>query len=231
MAENSNNGAEDQESGAPDQLNNLKQEFNRKLGNFDSKISQLEQTNAALLQQLQSITMPKAQVAAPGKSLNDVWLDSPEEAANMVSNATEARIMSKLDARAKESSTIQALANDFPEITDPNHELTKKAVEIYGSLSAEDKKSPVAYRAAVREAAMELNMVPKSKREQYEDDVSIRGTGNSRVRGEQRKERASKDIDAETEEFARLVGVNIDDPKTRERIKSKHGRRTYNRWE
>lgn len=223
----------DQNSGdnTPDPVHNVKQEFNRKLGNVEEKMSRLEQTNAALLQQLQGLVAPKQEPTAPSKTINDVWLDNPEAAADMVASAAEARVMSRLTAQAQESNTIAQLASEFPELTDNNSALTKRAIEVYGSFSKEDKKSPVAYKAAVREAAMELGIVSSSKREQYEDDVSVKGSGSNKARQEQGGKRRTAEIDADTAEFARLVGVNIDDPKVKERIKSRHSRRTYNRWE
>lgn len=214
-----------------DPVHNVKQEFNRKLGNVEAKMSQLEQTNAALLQQLQNMVPAKQEPAVASRSINDVWLDNPEAAASMVAEAAEARVMSRLTAQAQESNTIAQLASEFPELTDNNSALTKRAIEVYGAFSKEDKKSPVAYKAAVREAAMELGIVSKSKREQYEDDVSIKGSGASRARQEQGNKRRDSGVDADTAEFARLVGVDIDDPKVKERIKSRHSRRTYSRWE
>lgn len=225
---------EDQNQGSgasdADPIHNVKQEFNRKLGNFESKISALEQTNAALIQQLQGLAAPR-QEPASSKSLNDVWLDNPEAAATMVAEAAEARVMSKLTAQAQESNTIAQLTSEFPELSDNNSALTKRAIEVYGSFSKEDKKSPVAYKAAVREAAMELGIVSSSKRSQYEDDVSIKGQGSTRNRQEQSRSKRGSEVDPDTAEFARLVGVDIDDPKVKERIKARHSRRTYNRWE
>lgn len=218
-------------SGEADPIHNVKQEFNRKLGNFESKISQLEQTNALLAQQLQSINSARQTEPAQGtKTITDVWLDNPEAAADLVATQAEARVMSRLEAANRESQTIAGLVSDFPELSDSSHELTKRALEVYGSMSKEDKKSPVAYRAAVREAAQDLGIKPKSKREQYEEDVSIRGNGGTRARQEQRSTRRDE-IDPDTAEFARLVGLDLDDPKVKERIKTKHGRRTYNKWE
>lgn len=214
-----------------DSLTNLKGEFNRKISNIEQKYSNLESTNAQLLATLQAMSAPKA---APASKIEDVWFDKPAQAAESIVAQAEERIMKKIDSRSdqlhKQNATLSQLVSDFPELSDGNHDLTKKAVEIYSGMSAEDKTSPLAYKAAVREAALELSIMPKSKRKDLDDDFSISGGGSSSARND-RASRSNSSIDKATEEFARLVGVDIDDPKVKDRIKSKHNRRTYNKWE
>jgi hypothetical protein len=223
------NGSSTSESG--ESLTNVKAEFSRKLSNIEQKYSNLESTNAQLLATLQAMSAPKA---APTSKLEDVWFDKPSEAAARIKNEAKnealQEIRSEQAAAARNNQTLSQLVSEFPELSDGNHDLTKKAVEIYSAMSPEDKTSPLAYKAAVREAASELAIMPKSKRRE-DDDFSISGGGSSSVRGESRPSRQGGGIDKATEEFARLVGVDIDDPKVKERIKSKHNRRTYNKWE
>lgn len=227
---------QDQGSSAPEggeSLTNVKAEFSRKLSNIEAKYSSLEQTNAQLLATLQAMSAPKQQ-AQPNSKIEDVWFDKPQEAAARIKQEAKAELMQELraegDRTAKQNATLAQLVSDFPELSDGNHELTKRAVEIYSGLSAEDKTSPIAYRAAVKEAALEMGVMPKSKRSQ-DDDFTISGQGSSTTRSERSPSRQKSGIDAATEEFARLIGVNIDDPKVKERIKSKHNRRSYGKWE
>lgn len=224
----------DQDQGAPegtDALTNVKAEFSRKLSNIEQKYSNLESTNAQLLATLQAMQAPKA---APAQKIEDVWFDKPAQAAESIVAQAEERIMKKLDSRSdqlhRQNATLSELVNQFPELSDGSNEFTKRAVEIYSAMSAEDKSSPLAYKAAVKDAALEMGVVPKSKRKEYEEDFSISGGGSSSQRAE-RPSRQKSGVDSATEEFARLVGVNIDDPKVRDRIKSRHNRRSYNNWE
>lgn len=220
--------------GGGDNITNVKAEFNRKLGNFENKIASLESTNAQLLAAVQAMAKPSAP-AQPNKKIEDVWFDKPQEAAESIVSEAEKRIMTKIDNRnsqlAKQNATLSQLVSDFPELSDGSHDLTKKAVEIYSGMSEDEKTSPLAYKAAVKEAALELGIMPKAKRkETYEEDFSIGGSGSSQYRSESNRQRRGE-VDSATAEFARLVGVNIDDPKVKERIKSKHSRRSYNNWE
>ncbi len=225
-----NQGSSTSESG--ESLTNVKAEFSRKLSNIEAKYASLESTNAQLLATLQSISAPKAP-AAPAAKLEDVWFDKPQQAADQIMAQAEERIMKRIDSRSdqlhRQNQTLSQLVSDFPELSDGNHEFTKKAVEIYSAMSAEDKTSPLAYKAAVKEAALEMGVMPKSKRK--DDDYVSSGNGSNSSRNESRSPRSGAGIDKATEEFAKLVGVNIDDPKVRDRIKSKHNRRSYNNWE
>lgn len=224
------NGSSTSEGG--ESLTNVKAEFSRKLSNIEAKYAAVESTNAQLMATLKAMSEPKAPTA-PTSKLEDVWFDKPNEAASRIKQEAKAEVMQEINSQnariAKQNDTLSQLVAEFPELSDGGHDLTKKAVEIYSGMSAEDKTSPLAYKAAVREAASELSIMPKSKRRE-EDDYSISGGGSSSVRSE-RPSQNRTGIDKATEEFARLVGVDIDDPKVKERIKSKHNRRTYNRWE
>lgn len=202
---------------APDLLKNMKAEFDR-------KISNLEATNKKLLDHVASMQRPSAP-ATTKKSLDEVWFDSPEQAAAEI----ESRVMNKIDSVSKQNNTVAQLVQEFPELADANSDLYKRAVEIFGGYSAEEKTSPVAYKAAVREAAQELEVKPASKRRNVDsdDDFALSGAGSGRARSESRGKRDV--LDPRTEEFARLVGLNPDDAKTRENLKA-HQKRTFKHY-
>lgn len=238
MTDQNDNGA--QGSGGEDAITNVKAEMNRKLSNVEQKMASLEQTNAALLAQLQAMSQPKGATGQAGSTTNlsEVWYDKPELAAEAVIQAAEKRIESKIAAReattAKTNQTLTQLVSEFPELNDSNHDLYKKAIETYNSYSADDRSSPVAYKAAVREAAMALGIQPVSKRsDDYVSDtdnytLSGSSTGSSSRSSKRGADRSG--LTNEMVEFAKLVGVDIDNPKTKERVKQRATRK-FNRWE
>jgi len=209
-------------SASADPIKNLKAEMDRKLSN-------LQQTNEALIKQVQAMIQPKpaASSTASSAKLEDVWFDKPEEAASRIEERVLTKISKQQETAAKSNATIGQLVSEFPELSDNNSDLTKKAVEIYSSFSEDEKSSPVAYRAAVREAAMELGVSPKSKRQaSSEDDTfSIGGSSSSRE-----DRRAAKQMDQATLEFASIMGLDVNDKKVVERIKAKT-KRNFNRYE
>lgn len=218
-------------AGAEDPIKNLKEEFNRKLGNFDQKMSSLEQTNQALLAQLKSMAPAQPKPTKKENTLDQVWFDKPEEAAAEIVSRATASINKSLDERAahaaKQQTTMAELVGDFPELANKSHDLTVAAVKIYDAMSDEDKRSPLSYKAAVKEAALDLGIKPMRKRSEEEQDFSLRG--GSRSDSPSRK-RGPEKLSAETEEFARIMGVDVDDPKVKERLVNKHGRKNYTRY-
>lgn len=208
---------------AADEIKNVKAEFNRKIGN-------LEQTNAQLLAQLQQLTS-KLSPPKPATESKVSVFDDEEAYAARIKAETAAEIRREMDARnsqqAKQATVIQSLMQDYPELQDMSHDLTKKAVELYNSLSDEEKSHPLAYKAAVRDAAAEMDIKPKSKRRTSEsDDFTMSGSGSGA--GRQKREPEMK---KETLQFAEAVGLNIKDPKILERLKARHNRKSYLTWE
>lgn len=230
------------ESGA-ESITQIKGEFNRKIGNLEQQVSQMTESNKALVAQIQSMSRTPASAAAQAQGGDDEdaqiekeWFDNPAKAASLlskkVSKQVREEVTSGINEQAGRTNTINELIGEFPELRKADHSLTKRAVEIYNSLSDRDKSSPLAYRHAVSQAALEQGVKPNSKREPENDpdDFTLDGAGASNVRQSSRR-RGKGDIDPLTAEFARMVGVDMDDEKVKERIKNNHGRRTYTRYE
>lgn len=227
---------------SPESITNVKGEFNRKIGNLEQQVSSLVESNKALLGQIASMAKPAASAAAAASASDEdteiekQWFDNPGKAANLltqkVTRQVSQQVATAAEANNRKTTTIAELVEEFPELRKTDHPLTKRAVEIYNGLSEGDKSSPIAYKAAVNQAALEHKVQPLSKRDESDeaDDFTLSGNGSSGVRQEGRRSRKD-DIDPATAEFARMVGVNVDDPKVKERMKNKHGRRTYNRYE
>lgn len=236
--ENTGNGGD--QSNNADPLANVKGEFNRKLGNLEQKVGSLEETNRALLNQLKAMSAP-APVAAASTSDEDAeiensWFNEPKVAAakltNKITKLVTTQIADATQNQQRHTSTISELVDEFPELRKADHPMTKRAIEIFNGLSASDKTNPISYKAAVSQAALEMAVAPMSKRpdNEYEesDDFTLNGSGASGVRNDARRsKRSNAGISKATADFAKLVGVNIDDEKVKERIKTKHGRNNY----
>lgn len=224
-----------------DPLKNVKSEFDRKIGNVDQKLDQTNKTLAGLVSQLQQIakTTPAATSTKPAptiqKEIEDNWYDNPAKAVNLIKEETKNELRKEfVDANAiqqKTTNTLNTLVKDFPELADQDHEFTKRAVQIYAEMPEDEKTSPAAYKAAVREAALEMGVKPRSKRTEEEmDDFSLRSGGNYSSRNEGGARRRNT-LDPAVAAFAKLVGINPDDAKTKERLINNHGRKRWDRWE
>lgn len=214
-------------SSAPDPITNVKAEFNRKL---DNVTAELKRTQEAILSQLQAKAAPAAQ---PEVDLSDLMYKDPVKYAEIVEERAEKRIMSKLDQRTaqqtKQNTVLNSLVQEFPELSDQNSPLFKKAVENYNTLSDDERSSPMAYKLAVKDAAMDLDIKPRSKRQSSDNEGYLMGGPGSG--GSNSRPARTGDLDPIMTAFAEHLGLPINDPKRKESLKKRAQRKNWNNWE
>jgi hypothetical protein len=216
--------------GGNDDLKNFKSEFQRKFGNQESKIEQLMQSQQELISAITSMNSKKGsgkEESAPEEhQLSDLLYSDPEKYAKIVEERVEKRITSRNQAQQQEQQKHQEvlvkLTQDYPELTNSNHELTLKAVDIYSKMSDYDRSSPLAYQVAVKEAADELDIKPSRKRKVSDDDDFSFSGGNSG----NRTGKKGKKLDPKTIQFAEMMGLDVKDKKVLERLQ-KHSERNF----
>lgn len=219
--ENETNNESQENSGAIDaeRFKNFQSEFDRKLGNTTSQIEALAQSNQQVLEALNSISS-KSQTHNSGDSdsLSSLLYEDPERYAAEVEKRAEERISKKLEEKQQKeqqsqsevTQVLQQMQSNYPELADPNHELTKRAVEIHNSLSDRDKaNAALAYRSAIAEAVSELGIKKVSQRKKSSDyeDFTLSGTSS----GTSRSDRSRSKLDKNTILFAEAMGLNTED--------------------
>jgi phage terminase small subunit len=200
---------------AADEIKNLKAEIDRKLGNVTSSLNQF-------MEQMKQQVVPTA--PKQEKKLSELIYEDADAYTAKVIEEAERRVETKLSKRdelmQKQQQVINTLVSDFPELSQTDSDLTKKALEIYNSLSNDEKANPLAYRTAVKEAALDLGVKPKSKRTTSSDDSFSLGTEAPR------KPAKTDKLDEATTWFAEMLGR---DPKKVQEVSKK--RKNYNSWE
>lgn len=224
---NNNNQSEANEGGGDDRIKNLQAEFSRKTSNVEAQVAKLAEANNALLRQIQSLTAP----AAPAKKkMSDLIYENPDEAvAQITQTATEnawKRFEEHTARQQKQSNTISELYGQYPELADPNHEMTKKSLERYGNMSDSEKADPRSLRLAALETAAEMGVKPKSRRSEDDESYSLPSGGSGAPR-----KRDNGKLPAEMLDFARLAGLDVSKPEVMERLKKRAKRQTWNRYE
>lgn len=223
-----------------DPIKNLHAEFSR-------KTSKLTQENLRLSQQLEQVVSLLQQQQAPSKAaassqsedgdLEDLAFSNPKAYAQKVTQrATQeaSRVVSQqMQQQQQSQAVLNQLVNDYPELSDSNSELTTRAVEFYKQLSEQERTSPSAYKIAVRDAAADLGVLPKSKRKGGgSDDYTMSSSSSSGMSGGKSQNRQR---DAEVEQkslaFAKLLGMDINDKKVVERIKQRSQRKSWGSYE
>jgi len=210
---------------------------------FARKTSRLSEENALLSQKLDQLTQMIAQGRGGSQNsgteeanLEELIYKDPKAYAKAVEqNATrraEEMVNSRMQYQNEAQSVLAQLSSEYPELADANSELTKKAVEIYKSLPVNQQANPLAYKIAVRDAAADMGVLVKSKRQsassKSHDEFQASSSPGDRQssRGAQ-----SKEVDQKTLAFAELIGVNIKDKKVMERIQERAKRKNWGKWE
>jgi hypothetical protein len=207
-----------------DDVKNLKAEFDRKLTNLDATNKQLVASLQALAKQVAPPV--KKEPEAKTKKLQDVWYDDPETSKKMIVEETLSILQSQQqkgqEAAQKTQKIMQALQKDFPELKDIDDPLSQKAIEIFEKYSEEEKQNPIAYKLAVKEAAEEIGVKPKSKRTSSDDDDAF-SLSQSTAKGGREHEPGKRrgKLDPRTMEFAKLMGVDVENEKVVESLKTR----------
>lgn len=199
----------------PDPILNLKSEFQRKFDNQENSLKQITDL-------LKAQVAPKP-VPVVSDSLKDVWYSNEEKASEIIETRAEKRIMDKLAAQQVASAKSNAIASliysEFPETYDKAHPLTKRANELIAELADEDKGNSYAIKAQVAQAALELGIRPKSRRDADSEDSSSYSFSPSRNSPPPRK--GNDALPDAVMENARLMGLDVSDPKVVARLKSR----------
>jgi hypothetical protein len=155
--------------------------------------------------------------------------DDTDAAISQIESRVEKRIEKKYQTASRQQQTVNALYSDYPELANTEDPLSKRADEIFRTFSEDERSNPLAMRAAVREAASEMGIKPKSKRVDTNDDsFSISGGGSGGGRPTRSRD---NDLAPETLEFAERMGMDVKDPKVIERLKERAKRKNWSRYE
>lgn len=211
-------------------IKNLKHEFNRKIDNLTESNQQLINLISSLGEQAQPTSSKSDSSSKDDEDLETLMYTDPKKALAKIKKEIEGEIMGELDSRNKVSqeqqNVITQLVNEYPELSDSNHELTKKTMEVYSSLSDKDRSSPLAYKVAARDAAAELGIVPKSRRKGLEDSESFSLGSHT---GGASKGKSKGKVHNATLAFAEALGYDANDRKLQERL-AKYSNRKFNKW-
>lgn len=219
----------EQQSAEDSRIKNLQAEMNRKTSNLDSKLEQINQ-------QLQQLSLLGNNVQPSNNNTNQRpdFLTDPEGYERYIEQKFEAKLNDRMSAQQRQQSEIASLVSNFPELSDGSSELSQAAIKAYNNLSQQEKGMPGAYKLAVQGAALDLGILPKSKRNANQgksisnesDDLGARGNSEAGARQDNRKKQKIEDS---TLSFAQLLGKDINDPKYLERLQKAASRTVWSK--
>ncbi len=220
-----NNGVPPSDSANPpeqDPFKNVKSEFNRKIDKTNELVNQLLSSQAQLQEALQRIAAPPASSTSKNDDvkLEELMYSDPKKYTEIIQErATQSavdRVRSETHSKDSVNQTIAQLASEYPELSDQENELTKAAAAILKGVSEADRTNPRTYEYAVMKAARELDVKPRSKRAATVEDDGFVAPSYSSPQARSKK-RSSEQVVTENREVGRAFGVDLDDPKTKER--------------
>lgn len=236
MADDAN--SKDESVQKPDPVKELKSEFARKTENIlelvNAQNQKMEQMVQAMIQsqrQQQQQNPAKEQEDLEQLAMNNPAAFAAKVAENATAKALEAQerlAQQQNERRNQEARILTDLVTDYPELNDKTSDLYQEAIRSYEKLSPSDKNNPMSWKAAIRDAAAELGVVPAKKRKQSGgDDFVSPGSsgGTSSTRG-----KGSSSISDKTLQFAQLLGRPVDDEDYKKRLQKYAERKNWSRY-
>ena len=207
----------EQEKPVEDPIKQLKGEFGRKHDSLAEQLKQISQQQASIAEMLRPKPAEK-----PADDLSTIMYSDPARYAQIIEERAEARILEKINASSaaqqRTQSVIGELGAEYPELADINSPLTKAAVAALNNLPEHERNTTAAYRLAVKQAAEDLSVKPKSKRPAADEEF---GGGEYIPRPARR---SANKLSAATEAFAAEVGLDLEAPGVKERLIARSNR-------
>lgn len=204
-----------------DPIRQLKGETHRKFDKIGNQLAEMQRSQEQLAALLQQAMQPRQAPARRDtqEDFKTTFYSDPEKAAQLIKEQAKREVMEELQTRnaaqAQTQSVVSELASEYPELADPNSDITKKAVDILKKLPAHEQSTTAAYRYAVKQAAEELSVKPRSKRD---PDEFMGPSYNPYGAPARRREPSPQRLLADMSPIAEKMGLDLSDPERQKRL-------------
>ncbi len=242
----------DDQNGTPpesgDDIKNIKSEFARKTENLQKMLADQNARSEAMMQAIIQMQQAKAaakqDISTSEDELDNIGvdpIDDPKKFAKIVTQRATERAIKAASEQAQESaranqeqqSTLVKLAGEYPELNQVDSDLYKKALELSRQMPESYRNSSIGLKAAVREAAAELGVLPvnkRSKKDSDSDDFTVDSGSSENRRATQKRASKDDELDPTTLAWAELLGRPVNDPKYIESLKKTAQRKDWKRY-
>lgn len=218
-----------------DEVKNLKGEMGRKFDNLQDALKKQNAEMQKIVETLQAQTRQKSLPIVEEKqvSIGDMLFENADAAVETILSRAEQRLDSKINRRDETMATVSRITGEYPEFLDQNSDVYRLAVQKQSALAPSLQNTPDGIKIAMYEAASEVGLLPKSKRQSTsnDDNDDFVQSGGSSSAGRTRTREKSDKIDPKTVEWARLLGVPVEDPKRMESLKNRAKRGSWGKYE
>ncbi len=191
---------------------------------IDTVNEQLRAMNATFKESIETLANSmKPAVVQKQVSFDDAMYDADKMEERVTQKATE--IAQGVAAKNRElDMTIYNLSQDYPEITSDSA-IQKSVKEIEASLPAAMRGTAIGLETAVLKAVTKAGLMPKSKRQTVDEDISF-GSGRSQTT----KPKARAKVDQNMLDIATLMGRDITDKNVLKGLEDAANRDTFNKY-
>ncbi len=233
-----NNNNQEQAEGIEQQpANSQPDAYSKRFESMDAAIAAQNRQLQAILDNVTAAASYRQQPASspPQKPLKDMLLDEPDQFVEQIEQRAAERasrvIEQKVQASQATQNVVMEMQSKFPEFSQSGSEAARLAFEKASTLPKGLQGTPEGIRMAMQDAAIELGLVVASKRKTAtsNDDFSVSNSssqGRQAARGNKKEEVADATL-----EFARLLGVPINDPKRIAGLKKASKRTNWMRYQ
>jgi hypothetical protein len=192
----------------------LKGELNRKTKETSELVNQLLNSQAQIQQAIAQMAKPsKKDESKDEVNLTTLMYDDPKRYSQVIKEQAKQEALEEMrretSSQTSVNQAIAQLAADYPELADQESELTKASVEILKSAGESERANPRTYEYAVLKAAGALDIKPRSKRTQSEDDFVAPSYSSPQGRT---KKRNDDSVVSENKILAAQFGIDLDNP-------------------
>ena len=183
-----------------------------------AQLAELARNQAATMDAVASVARSTARPAAAEVEEN---LYEPETLLRRAEQRAEAKILARETLQLK----VMEMAKEYPEINSDTKIMNDVQAQLR-NLPANLQQTPEGYEIAINRAASSNKLVPRSRRQTVDDDISVSNAGVDRRSSKKQK------VTSEQLELAALLGMPADDPKYQERLEKQVNKRTdFKKWE
>lgn len=199
-----------------DPVKNIKAEMDRKLGNISETVGNQSAQLEALMSKLNEMGKP-AEPAKPAADLGDLRYEDPEayerQLRESIKEDMRREYQADQDSQAQRTQVISKLVTDFPELNHADSDLRKEVEREYAKLPKADQNNIHMWESLVYRKALEKGVKPFASRSDDEREAfTFGGSGMAGAAGSRRRAKEPK-LAPETIEFAKIMGLNVEDEK------------------
>ena len=202
----------------------------QQLESMTNKINEQSQFNQAVVDRIQSYEQQQlnnVSSAAAEEPVAENFYDlNPSEYKKKIREEIAADLKADQAKQLETQATLANLIQEYPEANQQDSDMYKKFIAEHKKLNKSLQDTSEGYELAAIRAANSLGVLPMSKRSKPVDDGFTVSSGGNPRRSKDKNGKVTDKMDT----IGRLMGLDMDDPKQKERLEKRAERTNWRRY-